>query len=560
MSEAHSTPSEAEDQPAAEDQPIEVEVEVENLPDDQEEEPFVPPVIVEHIIGPSTMVRRRRRQGEDEVDDGREPLERLRDTEEVPRRNEDAFGYVQDSFSDISNIAVVPAQTERLPPAPCRLVLETFNEEELKPMTDEVKEQLVPVHPKAEQNQHQINGYFEDWMPDTIDATHESFDYTETSSILRRYKDVKISRFYLKQLLVGAQRYMVVIAIIGPLTAFVAVGIEESISYIAKWKYETLAYLYNSAYFDKSSIWWPAVFGVGFNAVFAAIAHAFIAIAPEAQGSGIPQIKCFLNGIVVPKVVRIKTLFCKCLGVIFSVTAGFPVGKEGPMIHSGAVIGAGMSQGKATSCVWSTGFFKDYRIDHEKRDFIACGSAAGVAAAFGAPMGGLLFAIEEGASHVNQNMLWICAISSCISYFVLGLMKSVILGKPGQLSNGGLISFGEFDNAVYNPATLAVFVGMGIFGAISGAFFVYVNKKITEFRKRHTHVFKRCKALEAIATAMAIAILAFVCATYFKRCEIITGDDEGDRTPFQLNCPYGQTNSMADLCKLKLKIVIFSLD
>jgi chloride channel 7 len=55
-------------------------------------------------------------------------------------------------------------------------------------------------------------------------------------------------------------------------------------------------------------------------------------------GSGIPEIKCFLNGIDLPRVVRIKTLFCKVLGVTFSVAAGLPVGKEGPMVHSGAVV------------------------------------------------------------------------------------------------------------------------------------------------------------------------------------------------------------------------------
>ena len=40
----------------------------------------------------------------------------------------------------------------------------------------------------------------------------------------------------------------------------------------------------------------------------------------------------------VPRVVRIKTLVCKAVGVTLSVLGGLAVGKEGPMIHSGAVI------------------------------------------------------------------------------------------------------------------------------------------------------------------------------------------------------------------------------
>ena len=106
---------------------------------------------------------------------------------------------------------------------------------------------------------------------------------------------------------------------------------------------------------------------------------------PVAAGSGIPQIKCFLNGVKIPYVVRIKTLICKVVGVILSVAGGLAIGKvrtgmyrtctcscmyklvrvdrsfrkhfsfvtlllqEGPMIHAGSVIAAGVSQGRSTS-------------------------------------------------------------------------------------------------------------------------------------------------------------------------------------------------------------------
>ena len=50
-------------------------------------------------------------------------------------------------------------------------------------------------------------------------------------------------------------------------------------------------------------------------------------------GSGISEIKCVLNGIKLPRAVRLKTLIVKVFGVIFSASSGLPVGKEGPMIH-----------------------------------------------------------------------------------------------------------------------------------------------------------------------------------------------------------------------------------
>lgn len=67
-------------------------------------------------------------------------------------------------------------------------------------------------------------------------------------------------------------------------------------------------------------------------------------VEPVAAGSGIPQVKCYLNGVKVPRVVRIKTLLVKSVGVVCSVVGGLAGGKEGPMIHSGAVVAAGISQ------------------------------------------------------------------------------------------------------------------------------------------------------------------------------------------------------------------------
>lgn len=72
---------------------------------------------------------------------------------------------------------------------------------------------------------------------------------------------------------------------------------------------------------------------------------------------------------------------------MFSVAGGLAVGKEGPMIHTGAVIAAGVSQGRSTTFGRDFHMFEMFRTDHEKRDFVAGGAAAGVAAAFGSPVG-----------------------------------------------------------------------------------------------------------------------------------------------------------------------------
>lgn len=56
------------------------------------------------------------------------------------------------------------------------------------------------------------------------------------------------------------------------------------------------------------------------------------------------------------------------IGVVTSVVGGLAGGKEGPMIQAGAVIAAGISQGKSTTFKKDFGVLRYFRDDHEKRD------------------------------------------------------------------------------------------------------------------------------------------------------------------------------------------------
>jgi len=210
-----------------------------------------------------------------------------------------------------------------------------------------------------------------------------------------------------------------------------------------------------NSYYGSSSVTdstgenlWTAFWNfVLIQTLMCAAASIFVYIEPVSGGSGIPEIKCYLNGIDLPRVVRVKTLLCKVIGVTFSVAGGLPVGKEGPMVHSGAVVAAGISQGKTRIWGVDTSFskFSDFRNDREKRDFVACGAAAGVASAFGAPIGGVLFSLEEGASYWSTKLTWrafFCAMTTMMTLFAL---KNVDTWW-GQADVGKLFSFGEFNS------------------------------------------------------------------------------------------------------------------
>ena len=208
---------------------------------------------------------------------------------------------------------------------------------------------------------------------------------------------------------------------VGVLTALIACCIDITIEVLAKYKYGALREWTDHCVQEQfDCLYIPYLMWVGLNVAPAVMGSFLVAyIEPVALGSGIPQVKCYLNGVKVPRIVRIKTLICKAVGVTLSVLGGLAVGKEGPMIHSGAVVAAGISQGKSTSLNIETKSLQFFRQDREKRDFVSGGAAAGVAAAFGSPVGGVLFALEEGASFWNQSLTWRIFFGSMTSYFTL---------------------------------------------------------------------------------------------------------------------------------------------
>ena len=85
-------------------------------------------------------------------------------------------------------------------------------------------------------------------------------------------------------------------------------------------------------------------------------------------------------------------------GSVLGVSAGFVVGKEGPMVHTGACIASILGQGGSRKYHLTWKWLRYFKNDRDRRDLITCGAAAGVAAAFRAPVGGVLFALEEAAS------------------------------------------------------------------------------------------------------------------------------------------------------------------
>ena len=78
-------------------------------------------------------------------------------------------------------------------------------------------------------------------------------------------------------------------------------------------------------------------------------------------------------------------MFTKSVGLALSVGSGLSLGKEGPFVHIASCIGN-------IVCRFSTKYENN---EGKRREVLSAASAAGVAVAFGAPIGGVLFSLEE---------------------------------------------------------------------------------------------------------------------------------------------------------------------
>ncbi|MBA0652413.1 hypothetical protein Goklo_019677 [Gossypium klotzschianum] len=292
------------------------------------------------------------------------------------------------------------------------------------------------------------------------------------------------------------------------------------------------------------------------NLALAAAAAALCAyIAPAAAGSGIPEVKAYLNGVDAHSILAPSTLFVKIFGSILCVSAGFVVGKEGPMVHTGACIASLIGQGGSRKYHLTWRWLRYFKNDRDRRDLITCGAAAGVASAFRAPVGGVLFALEEAASWWRSALLWRTFFTTAVVAIVLrAFIQLCSTGTCGLFGEGGLIMYDvSAAKVAYSVPDILAVILLGVIGGIFGSLYNYLVDKVL---RTYSIINEKGPAVK-ILLVVTVSLLTSICSyglPWFATCipcpidtteSCPNTDLSGNYKSFQ--CPPNHYNDLASL-------------
>ncbi|KAK0226205.1 chloride channel [Armillaria fumosa] len=214
-------------------------------------------------------------------------------------------------------------------------------------------------------------------------------------------------------------------------------------------------------------------------------------VAFYAAGSGIPEIKTILSGFVIHGYLGGRVLFTKSVGLALSVASGLSLGKEGPFVHIASCIGNIVSR-----------FHSKYENNEAKRrEILSAACAAGVAVAFGAPIGGTLFSLEEVSYFFPPKVMW--------RSFFCAMIAAITLKMLDPFGTGKLVLFQVTYDRDWHAYELFPFVLLGVFGGIYGAYFSKLNYRWSRHVRNGTWL-KTHPVAEVLLVTLLTTVLCFV--------------------------------------------------
>lgn len=209
-----------------------------------------------------------------------------------------------------------------------------------------------------------------------------------------------------------------------------------------------------------------------------------------AAGSGVAEVKVILSGFVLHGYLGLTTLVCKTFALILSVGSGLSIGKEGPYVHIATCVGN----------ITARLFTKYSTNDGKRREVLSAAAAAGVAVAFGAPIGGVLFSLEEVSYYFPPKTLFRTFFCCIVAALSLRFLDPYGTGKIVLFEVRYVIDWKIFE--------VIAFVLLGVLGGFLGAMFIKASRLWAKTFRRIT-VIRRYPIFEVFLVAVATGLVGF---------------------------------------------------
>ncbi|XP_075684224.1 chloride channel protein B-like [Rhinoderma darwinii] len=384
-----------------------------------------------------------------------------------------------------------------------------------------IKDSYPSTHRKQKEKPEDVEDGTNDRLPSRmkkdLSGIHESLDYLPShSEVYKTWRKLKPHR--------SDWDRWVMMALIGIVVGTVGFLMHQIIDTCFEMKWELVEkYIRHGDFFTT----WLFILGIGFGMVLCS-SGLVLFLCPAGSPSGLPEVIGYLNGAAMRHIFNIRTFIGTFFSCALAVSAGLFCGPEAPMIHVGAVVGYGLSQFKSDTLRINLPFFTRFRNSADKRQFITAGAAAGIASVFRAPVGGLLFALEEVASFWDIKLAWQTFFCCLIASFTTEVFSSsfggfIYNGYFGFFKAEQRIIFWVKDLLDLSVLAFIPCIIIGIIGGLLGALFVCLNVKINKLRLKlfnsisHKLVRQLSKLLETLLL-LVITMSITVYLPYFFSC------------------------------------------
>ncbi|XP_055739102.1 chloride channel protein 2-like isoform X4 [Salvelinus fontinalis] len=232
-------------------------------------------------------------------------------------------------------------------------------------------------------------------------------------------------------------------------------------------------------------------------------------LAPQAVGSGIPEMKTILRGVVLKEYLTFKTFVAKVIGLTCALGSGMPLGKEGPFVHVASLCAALLS--KCIAALFGGIYmlkeepFQGNKNELRNTEMLSAACAVGVGCCFAAPIGGVLFSIEVTSTFFAVRNYWRGFFAATFSAFIFRVLA---VWNQDEETITALFKTRFRLDFPFDLQELPAFAILGIACGFGGALFVYLNRLIVECMRKQKTINKFLLRKRLVFPAMVTLIIS----------------------------------------------------